>query len=285
MTGSDLPRLRPRDREAHKGNFGRLLVVAGSPGMTGAAVLACRGALRAGAGLVTLGISASLMGWVASSLGSAMSVGLPEDSTGCLRAEAAGVALEFARNCDVAAIGPGLRRAEGTATAVRSLLEGLQIPVVLDADGINALEGRVEVLGRRPAPTVLTPHAGELARLIPGVGAARLLEDESHALAFAARCRVILVLKGHRTLVTDGTRTWRNSTGNPGLATGGSGDVLTGVVAALIGQGMDPWDAARCGVFLHGRAADLAAARVGEVSLVPEDVVESLSTAIREWSP
>ena len=280
-----LSRLAARPPESHKGNFGRVLVVAGSRGMSGAAVLCGCGALRGGAGLVRVATAADVQSVVAAGNPCYMTAGLRVDVQGHLAGEAQQEVLHLAAEADAVAVGPGLGRSELVPGLVDDWLSGIRVPVVLDADGLNALAALpsvAEALADRPAPTVLTPHPGEFARLtgasIAQVQAAR----EDRASRFAAEHKVVLVLKGHGTLVTDGRKLYRNETGNPGMATGGTGDVLTGLIAALVGQGLSPFEAAQLGVYLHGRAGDLAAATLGQVSLTALDLLTHLPAAFQE---
>ena len=270
-----LPKLPERVREAHKGDFGHVLVVAGSPGMTGAGCMAAVAAQGAGAGLVTLALPSSLNIVAEVVLGSAMSLPLPQTPEGALGTEALERILDIAERFDVFAIGPGLRQAEQTKQMVRGLMRELSSPVVVDADGLNALAGHLDSLRGRTAPTILTPHPGEMCRLAERASTAEVQADRvGVATSFAKENGVLLVLKGKGTLVTDGKQLYVNATGNPGMATGGMGDVLTGLIAGLLCQGLSPFDAARLGVFVHGLAGDLAAESVGELSLTPEDVLE-----------
>ena len=270
-----LPR-RPVD--GHKGDFGKIFILAGSEGYTGAPALAARGALRAGAGLVFLGVPREIYPILAVKCDEAMPFPLPE------RYEEI---LEKAKGCDVALIGPGLGRAPGTEVLIRRLLADLEIPVVLDADGINALAGHIDSLDKRPALTVLTPHEGEFARL---TGCALPVRDRvAAARNFAGAHRCVLVLKGHGT-VTAGPegRVWINGTGNPGMAKGGSGDVLAGVIAALLGQkhlrnpSTTPAETAALAARLHGGAGERCAQRLGEYAMLPTDLIEALPEVLRE---
>jgi len=277
-----LPPLPIRRPDAHKGEFGHVLVVACSPGMSGAGCLAAAATQRAGAGLVTLALPRSLNSVVETSLWSAMSLPLPETDTCCLGSEAARTVLRIAARFDVFAIGPGLGRAEETGQMVRTLLRELQAPAVVDADGLNALAGHVEVLKPREHATVLTPHPGEMSRLAGIDGASRVQEDrEGVARSLARQTGSVVVLKGHESVVTDGERSYVNHTGNPGMATGGMGDVLTGLIAGLLCQGLDAFGAACLGVFVHGLAGDLAARRTGHLALIPEDVLSALPRVLR----
>ena len=258
-----LPR---RKRDSHKGDYGRVLILAGSVGYTGAPVLAASGAVRGGAGLVSLGVPEEIWPIAAVKCLEAMPFPLPARYEDILRR---------ASSCEGVLIGPGLGRAPRTERLVRSLLEDLKVPVVLDADGINALDGHIDSLDGRRAPTILTPHAGEFARL---TGRPLPLEDPlTAARDFARDHRCVLVLKGHRTVTAapDG-RAWINTTGNPGMSKGGSGDVLAGLILALLGQGWEPELAARDGVYLHGEAGDRCAGSLGEYGMTPGDLVERL---------
>lgn len=282
-TISKVPSLSPRAADSHKGTFGKVLVVAGSRGMSGAAVLCGSAALRGGAGLVQVASPSDVQPCVAA--------GNPCYTTACLPIEmkehglaedAVPVILELAESADALAIGPGLGQSAKLAEVLEIVLVQADLPVVLDADGINALTKlRVDVLKRRQAPTVLTPHPGEFARLLKCSTEDVQANREELAAKFALEHSVILVLKGNQTIVTDGERLYRNNTGNPGMATGGSGDVLTGLIAALIAQGMTPFDAAQLGVHIHGKAGDLAAEAKGQVGMIASDLIEFLPQALR----
>ena len=278
---STLPQLPARSAEAHKGSFGKVLSIAGSRGMSGAAVLSGLGALRAGAGLVVLAVPQSVQSIVASAEPSYLVWGIPESAEGRFCADAIPRLHALATESTAAAMGPGW----GTSHDLDALaLEGFAdfpVPLVVDADGLNAL-GRG---GRRwqsilpRAPRVLTPHPGEFARLLgidtPSVQANR----QELAAEFARSHNVVLLLKGARTVVTDGRRLAFNTTGNPGMATGGSGDVLTGVIAALLAQGLPPFEAAQLGAHLHGLAGDLAAAELSQPGLIASDLPRFLGAA------
>jgi len=279
---SKLPALAARRPEAHKGDFGHVLVVAGSPGMTGAGCMAAQSAQMAGAGLVTLALPASLNLVAEVKLTSAMSMPLPEAEGGTLGMEAARSLLQAADRFDVAAIGPGLGRAPGTQEMVRVLLGEMALPVVVDADGLNAIAARTELLKQRSALTVLTPHPGEMMRLC-GLDSVQQVQRSRRefAVRFAAEHSVLLVLKGHRTIVTDGASLYVNSTGNAGMATGGTGDVLTGLVAGLLCQGLEPFGAAQLAVYVHGLAGDMAAQAKGQLSMTAEDVMACVPQAFK----
>lgn len=278
-----LPR---RSLAGHKGDYGRLLLVAGARGMTGAAVMATRAALRSGAGVVTLGVPASEQPAVAAQLTEAMSLSLPGTANGTLAAGAAEVILSKTAGCDALALGPGLSRDPETVDMVRSLIKKIKVPLVLDADGLNALAGAAEILQEAAVPVVCTPHPGEMARLmeisIEEVQANRL----PVALAAARKLGAVMLLKGYRTIVaTPEGAAYINSTGNPGMATGGSGDVLTGIIAALIGQGLPADRAAAAGAFIHGLAGDLAAVDFGQVGLIAGDILAAIPRAIKKLIP
>ena len=277
-----LPRLPERAPESHKGDFGLLLVVGGSRGMSGAAALAGVAALRGGAGLVRVAVPDVCLETVAGFEPSYMTVPLPSDPAGRISLAARGKIIELAAAATVVACGPGLGRSPGLDALVGWLYTNLPMPLVVDADGLNALAARPDVLAKPAGPRILTPHPGELARLL---GAERVSADrrEAAAVDLAARCGVVVVLKTHRTLITDGQRRAVNTTGNPGMATGGSGDVLTGLIAALACQKLSPLEAACLGVYLHGLAGDLAAARTGQESLIASDLVRFLPEAFKKY--
>jgi NAD(P)H-hydrate epimerase len=279
-----LPPWPPRARDAHKGDFGRVLVVGGSPGYTGAPALAANAAQRGGAGLVTVLTPELCWPIVALHCVEPMVHPMPCSGAGAWAPEAADEVLRFAAGASVVCCGPGLGQHPDTVALVRRLVRECAAPLVLDADGLNAVAGDREALAaRRGRTTVCTPHPGEMARLA-GLPRDTVQRDRAGAArAFAGAHRVVVVLKGHRTVVADGGEAWVNDTGNPGMASGGTGDVLAGFLAALIGQGFGPAAAARLAVHLHGRAGDLAAAAVGEVSLVAGDLLAHLSAAIVEY--
>jgi len=278
-----LPRLAPRRPEAHKGEFGRVLLLGGSRGLVGAAALAADAAARTGAGLVTVGCPRSVYPILAAKLTNPMTWPLSETEAESLAEEAAEPILERARReFDAVAIGPGLGRHPSTRRLARSVIERLEIPWVADADALFALAEDLATLERARAVGILTPHAGEMARLVGSTPLEVQAHREQLARGFAARFPHVLLLKGHGTLVALGERLARNPTGNPGMATGGMGDVLTGAIVALLGQKLSPWDAARLGAYVHGRAGDIARDEVGEVGLVATDLVARLPRALRE---
>ena len=285
---TSLPSLPSRSADAHKGDFGRVLVVGGSRGMVGAVALAANAALRGGAGLVTFGAPEAIQLAVAELCPCATSAPLDGDAGGMISPAGAQQAMEIASGADVLAIGPGLGVGQGPQELVAAAL-AQDKPTVLDADGLNNLT-RIEDWPKQVrCPLVLTPHPGEFSRLT-GRATNDFQSDRESAAADAARSwagdeeSVVCVLKGAGTVVTDGQRVYVNDTGNSGMATGGSGDVLTGLVAALIGQGMTSFDAARLGVWVHGRAGDLAADQKGQASVIATDILELLPDALRDCS-
>lgn len=277
---TQVPRLPPRAPDGHKGTYGRSLLVAGSPGMAGAAALAGMACLRGGAGLVFIACPEPVASLIASFEPSYQTLILPADSEGRLT-PAALESLRRHRSVDAMAIGPGLAQSDGLAELVAGLLTSIDAPMVIDADGLNLLARDVSLLARRPAPTVLTPHVGEFSSLTRAPIESIQARREEAAVAFARDRRVVVVLKGPGTIVTDGTRVFVNTTGNPGMATGGSGDVLTGLTTALLGQGMAPLDAAILAVHAHGMAGDLARDELGEISLCARDLVDHLPAALK----
>ncbi len=279
---SELPRLPPRRPDAHKGDFGSILVVGGSRGMAGAAAMAGMAALRGGAGLVRLAVANSILDTVAGFEPSYMTVPLPADDAGRIGAGAFDPIAKLAEQATTLACGPGLGRSFDLDQLVLRLYQEIAKPMVFDADALNALAAEPETLTEAAGPRVLTPHPGEFARLIGRKLDAAARNDA--AVQLAARCNIVVVLKGHHTLVTDGRRQAVNTTGNPGMATGGSGDVLTGLITALMGQHLEPFDAARLGVHLHGLAGDLAAEQMGQVSLVAHDLIDYLPKAFLEYA-
>lgn len=275
--------LPPRARDSHKGDYGHLLLVAGSPGKAGAAVLAARAAVRAGAGLVTAAVPEPILPIV--HLGSIESMVLPlaAGGGGALAAAAAEQVLAAAAGKSAVALGPGLGQEAETVAAIRRLVAAVELPLVLDADGINAFAGRPAELAARRAPTVLTPHPGELGRLL-GISTAEVQADRLAAVRQAAAATgAIVVLKGSLTLVAaPGGGLYVNPTGNPGMASGGTGDVLTGILGSLLAQRLDPLDAACLAVYLHGLAGDLALARLRGPSLAAEDLIGALPAAFAD---
>lgn len=286
-----LPRLPPRKPASHKGSFGRCLLIGGSRDMSGAISLAGMAALRAGAGLVRLAVPGVCQAIVAGHEPSYMTVPLASDNHGRIQIDFHGNdppqsgEVKLGKLLDwptTVGCGPGLGRSDSLDEWVVWLYRHLPRPAVFDADGLNALSARSAALAAHQGPRVLTPHPGEFGRLLGKSPREVLADRETLAAEFAAHTGAIVVVKGHRTLITDGSRLVANRSGNPGLATGGSGDVLTGVITALLGQGLDPFDAARLGVYLHGLAGDLAAADLGQVSMMASDLLHYLPGAFQQ---
>lgn len=263
--------LPDRNPWGHKGNFGKLLLLCGSRGYTGAAFFAAMGALRSGAGLVFLGVPESIYGIEAVKLNEPVIFPLP-DAGGRLSADAVPEILTRLHQMDAVLVGPGLGQSEGTLAVVRAVLEKAECPVVVDADGINVLSAHRDLLRGRKSPTILTPHDGEFARLGGVMGEDRM----AAAAALAEELGCTVLLKGHETCITDGTDGYLNPTGNPGMAVGGSGDVLAGVITALLGAGLPPLEAAACGAWLHGAAGDRCAAELGQYGMLPTDMLSAL---------
>jgi NAD(P)H-hydrate epimerase len=287
-------RLLHRNPDAHKGDFGHIFILAGSARFSGAAVLCAQAAMRAGAGLVSLGIPEGLNSAIIKiKPKEVMTLPLPETKEGTLSLSAFSRIKDFIRHIDVIALGPGLSQNKSTQGLVRKIVASCAKPMVIDADGLNALAGRLGLLhaaGRLPvcqagsmhAERILTPHPGEMARLL-GISVSQVQRNRKAAAQKLARdYRVIAVLKGRNTIVTDyRVDTYVNKTGNPGMATAGTGDVLTGIIAAFLGQGLDAFGAAKFAVYLHGLAGDLAAKEKTQLSLIASDIIEKIPEAIK----
>ena len=277
LVTSAMVRLPRRERDSHKGDYGKLLIVAGSEGYTGAPVFAAQGALRSGAGLVYLGVPRDVYPMVATRCSSAMPFPLPDDTEQL---------VERARSCDVVLEGPGMGRSLQAQQLIFRLIEKVEGPLVLDADGLNALEGQTQRLRARTGLTVLTPHDGEFARL---AGCSLPLNDRvEQAAELAQDTGCVVVLKGHETLTVDPQgRVWRNTTGNPGMAKGGSGDILAGMIASLLGQKQltgcvsCPGELVAWAVYLHGAAGDAAAAQYGEYGMLPDDTLAAVAGVLQ----
>ena len=271
----DLPRLASRAVESHKGDYGRALLVGGSRGMCGAIALSGMATLRSGAGLVKLAVPENCLDTVAQFDPCYMTASLDQDDQGRIASSSLEAIHELAQTATCVALGPGLGRSEGLTKLVGWLYRILPQPMVIDADGLNALAASAGALSHPGGPRILTPHPGEYARLQAAHS------PEATATALAAQYGLVVVLKGHRTLVTDGKQEFHNTSGNPGLAKGGSGDVLTGVITALICQDLKPLDAARLGAFTHGVAGDIAAEKLGHIGMTAVDLIEALPEAWR----
>ncbi len=263
--------LPDRDPWGHKGSFGKVLLLCGSRGYTGAAYLAAMGALRSGAGLVFLGVPESIYEIEAVKLNEAIVFPLP-DRDGKLSAAAIPEVLQRLKDMDAVCVGCGLGQSDETGDVVKAVLENARCPVLLDADGINVLARHKDIVRGRTYPTVLTPHDGEFARIAGPAGQNRM----ESAAALARDLGGILLLKGHRTCITDGISGYINHTGNPGMATGGSGDVLSGILVSLLGQGIPALAAAACAAWLHGAAGDVCAEKLGQYGMLPTDMLREL---------
>lgn len=265
-----------RKIDGHKGDFGKILLLCGSVGYTGAATLSAMGALRAGAGLVYLGVPESIYPIAAVKLTEPIVFPLPEND-GKLSAEAMDKLAEMSDKFDAVLIGPGLGQSEGTFAVSKWILENFKRPVVVDADGINVLCAHKDILRGRTSPTILTPHAGEFCRIAGQYPVNKVIDAQN----LAKQLKSVIVLKGHNTVITDGTDTYINPTGNPGMAVGGSGDVLAGIITALLGQGIAPLEAAACGAWLHGAAGDVCAKEIGQYGMIPSDMLNVLPRLLK----
>lgn len=269
--GQVLNLLPDRDPFAHKGDFGKILLLCGSRGYTGAAALAAMGALRSGAGLVYLGVPEDIYAIEAVKLTEPVVFPLPcQDGT--LSAGAIDQIQPLLPKMDAVLIGPGMGQSKGTLAVLKTVLREADTPVVVDADGINLLAKHTYLLRGRTAPTILTPHDGEFVRIAGALGADR----PGAAIKLARELGCIVALKGHQTLITDGQTLYRNTTGNPGMAVGGSGDVLAGMIVSLLGQGLAPLEATAVAVWLHGAAGDQCADVIGQYGLLPSDMLNIL---------
>ena len=268
--------LPDRDLWAHKGSFGKILLLCGSRGFTGPAALAARGALRTGAGLVYLGVPESIYAIEAVKLDEAVVFPLP-DEDGKLSAAAVGEVLKLLPKMDAVLVGPGLGQSSGVLSVIKAVLENFCGPVVVDADGINVLSAHRDLLRGRSHPTIVTPHDMEFVRL----GGAITDDRKESASRLAQDLGCIVLLKGHETVITDGCDGYLNLTGNPGMAVGGSGDVLSGMIVSLLGQGIAPLIASACAAWLHGAAGDLCAKTMGQYAMLPSDMVEALPRLLK----
>ncbi len=277
-----IPELPSRPMDGHKGTFGTVVVAGGSIGMAGAVGLCARAVLRSGAGLCQMACPEEIQPFAALLAPCATSIPVVSRSGAFFEGSAAQV-LEAARQAGTLALGPGLGRGEDQARFMEAMLKGLEVPTVIDADGLNSIAFlSLDSIGNGDAPLVLTPHPGEAARLMK----VKTREIQEKRMFWAGRiagfCKGVCVLKGHETIVTDGERFYINKTGNPGMATGGSGDVLTGVISGLIAQGLAPFDASVLGTWLHGKAGDIAEEELGAWSITAEDIIERLPGAFLE---
>lgn len=287
--------LPERPTYSHKGDYGHVLVVAGSRGKTGAALLCAKACMRTGSGMVTLGVPETIADVFQKRITEEMVLPLPDKGDGTLSEKAVEPILEFlGRRGDVLAAGPGLSLTEDIAVLFRKLLAAVTAPMVLDADALNAVAGDVGILKKTKAPVILTPHTGEMARLLKGVrgkghrAKEKSLQAETEkdrittAMAFARRTETYLVLKGVPTIIAEPEgRSYINTTGNPGMATAGSGDVLTGMIASLVGQGLSPVEASVLGTYLHGLAGDTAAKEKGMHSVIASDIIRKIPSSFQ----
>ena len=265
-----------RKSNAYKGDFGRILLLCGSRGYTGAAALAAMGALRTGAGLVYLCVPESIYAIEAVKLTEPIVLPLP-DENGMFSVVASEEILSLLPKMDAVLIGPGIGQSAGTFHAVKTVLEKFCGPVVVDADGINVLQKHMDIVRGRTGSTILTPHMGEFARVCEAVDGNRT----DLAVDFARKWNCIVLLKGHNTVITDGNCYYINQTGNPGMAVGGSGDLLAGIIVSLIGQGLAPLEAAACAAWLHGAAGDICAKKIGQCGMLPSDMLEVLPRLLK----
>lgn len=265
-----------RKIDAHKGDFGKILLICGSRGYTGAPALAALGALRTGAGLVYLAVPESIYQIEAIKLLEPIVLSLT-DNNGSVSTDATDSILQLLKGKSAVLIGPGLGVSEGSAAAVQLVLEQYAGPVILDADGINVIAKHKDVLRGRKGITILTPHFGEFMRLTETMNTDRIQAAASLAVDLDA----IVLLKGHQTVITDGQTCFVNDTGNPGMAVGGCGDVLSGMIVSLIGQGLPPLEATACAAWLHGAAGDLCAAQLGQYAMLPGDMLNVLPRLLK----
>ncbi|MGY8767821.1 MAG: NAD(P)H-hydrate dehydratase [Pirellulales bacterium] len=275
-----LPKLLTRKPNSHKGDYGHALLIGGSPAMAGAISLASMATLRGGAGLVTVAVPEGIQATVAQFDPSYMTVGLEMDLAGQIPFHKRDALVALAKSKSCIGIGPGMGSSKGIEMLVSDLYTQLRQPMVIDADALNAISQRTEPLAGAARPPILTPHPGEFRRLTKG----RYLPKGSWsriAAEMAQAHKAIIVLKGHRTVVTDGQQIYTNNTGNAGMATGGCGDVLTGLITALVARGYTPMDAACLGVYLHGLAGDLAVKNTGKESLIASDLIDFIESAFQ----
>jgi NAD(P)H-hydrate epimerase len=282
-------RLLRRNRFAHKGDFGHIFILAGSAQFSGAAALCSNAAIRSGAGLVTLGIPKGInSGMIRIKPKEVMTLPLPETKDGSLSLSAFALIGEFAKSTDVLAIGPGLTQDKSTQALVRKVITAILKPIVIDADGLSALVNHLDILRTAKSERraiILTPHPGEMARLLK-ISVKQVQGDRKNiAREFAKKHKITLVLKGHNTVVADSLgKVFVNKTGNPGMATAGSGDVLTGMIAAYLGQGLNAFEASIYGAYLHGLAGDMAAGEKTQNCLIASDIIDWIPDATRASS-
>ena len=277
---TDVPKLSPRAIDAHKGTFGKVLIIGGSVGMSGAVALAGKAALRSGAGLVRIATPESVLPVVAAIEPCYTTIPLAEDNDGCIASAAIAAVLDQIVQNDVTAFGPGIGQGRGVRDILNVLIARDDLRLIIDADGLNCLAKEPDWVERKTASVILTPHPGEMKRLWSSLFREPMPADRTaQAQSLAKACNCTVILKGAGTVVTDGEKFYVITTGNPGMATAGSGDVLTGVITALIGQSLSNFDAAVLGVHIHGSAGDIAAERLGQISLIATDIAQALADA------
>lgn len=268
--------LPERELDTHKGDYGKILLICGSRGYTGAASLAAMGALRTGAGLVYLVVPNSVYSIVAAKVLEPVVIPAP-DQDGMFSEHSISYIADILPKMDAVLLGPGIGKSSGTRNITEFIIEKCRCPLVLDADGINVISDHIDILRGRTYPTILTPHQGEFARM----GGCISGDPIQNAAQMAKRLNSIILLKGHNTVITDGITHYVNQTGNPGMATGGSGDVLSGIIVSLLGQRVDPLLAAACGAWLHGSAGDICAREIGQYGMLPQDMIQVLPRLLR----
>ena len=282
MPPNNLPTIRQRRRDAHKGDFGRVLLIGGSRGMVGSITMSAIASLRSGVGAVVVAIPDRCLDSVAGAELSLMTLPLADTGDGRFANSACDELVDRLTWASAIACGPGMGTDTGATRIVERLVADRDRPRVLDADALNILAQNPQLIKRIVGPIVLTPHPGELERLT-NVSAKNRPEQLAAAMELANRCQAIIVVKGGPTVVVDGNQQWTCETGNPGMATAGSGDVLTGIVAGILAQSYSPWDAARLAIHLHGAAGDLAAKHYGQISMIASDLLTFLPEAIRSF--
>ncbi len=282
-TVSQLPPLPDLPYDAHKGQCGRVLVIAGSIGMSGAGSMSSRAALRSGAGVVLWAVAKSLNNVAESMSPEVMTLPLPETSMGAPAMEAREILVEAARECDCVLLGPGLPVAGETGELMRLLIPEIFPTLVLDGGALTAIGDDMMILRKRQSPTIITPHPGEMGRLTKKTASDVQAKRNDFAVKYAKLSGAVVALKGANTLVTNGIDVYENKTGNPGMATAGSGDVLGGVIAAMVGLGLEPFAAAKLGVFLHGYAGDLVRSEKGMRGLIASDMIDKLPKALLDY--
>lgn len=268
--------LPPRRNDTHKGDYGKVLVIGGSVGYTGAPKLAAQAALRCGSGLIYVAVPDTVYPIVAGALTEPMVFPYPSEN-GMLSVDALEGLLRRSQDCDACLLGVGMGHSPQTQALTLALLRNLNIPTIIDADGINNISGHIDVLRETACPVILTPHDGEFQRLGGDLQAERIMETKR--LSEQSGC--IVLRKGYRTVICQGKHYYINQTGNPGMATGGSGDVLAGIILSLLGQGVPAFDAACLGAWLHGAAGDLCAKEIGEYGMTPTDLIQTVPRLLK----